>query len=58
MTMTTGERIMNLRQKAGMSQEAFGEKLGVSRQAIKDEVTSVINSKLPDTPQFILNLLR
>lgn len=27
-------------------------------QAIKDEVMSVINSKLPDTPQFILNLLR
>lgn len=27
-------------------------------QAIKDEVISVINSKLPDTPQFVLNLLR
>lgn len=34
MTKTIGERIMTLRQKKGLSQEAFGEMLGVSRQAV------------------------
>lgn len=34
MENTIGERIMNLRQKKGVSQEAFGEMLGVSRQAV------------------------
>lgn len=32
--MTLGEKIMRLRQKQGLSQEAFGESLGVSRQAV------------------------
>ena len=34
MNSTLGEKIMQLRQKQGLSQEAFGEKLGVSRQAV------------------------
>lgn len=34
MENTLGERIMNLRQKKGISQETFGEMLGVSRQAV------------------------
>lgn len=34
MANTIGERIMELRQKQGVSQEAFGEMLGVSRQAV------------------------
>lgn len=34
MNNTLGEKIMQLRQKQGLSQEAFGEKLGVSRQAV------------------------
>lgn len=34
MEKTIGERIMNLRQKKGISQEKFGEMLGVSRQAV------------------------
>ena len=32
--MTIGERIAALRRQAGLSQEALGEKLGVSRQSI------------------------
>ncbi len=32
--MTTGEKIVKLRKQAGYSQEAFSEKLGISRQAI------------------------
>ena len=32
--MTLGQRIQELRKKQGLSQEALGEKLGVSRQAI------------------------
>lgn len=34
MNNTLGEKIMQLRQQQGLSQEAFGEKLGVSRQAV------------------------
>ena len=34
MEKTIGERIMKLRQKKGISQETFGEMLGVSRQAV------------------------
>ena len=34
MTMTTGERLAALRKEKGLSQEALGEALGVSRQAI------------------------
>lgn len=32
--MTLGEKIMRLRQSKGLSQEEFGEKMGVSRQAV------------------------
>ncbi len=32
--MTTGEKIAVLRKRAGLSQEALGEKLGISRQAV------------------------
>ena len=32
--MTTGEKIAALRKEQGMSQEALGEKLGLSRQAV------------------------
>ncbi len=32
--MTIGEKIVKLRKQAGMSQEAFSEKLGISRQAV------------------------
>ena len=32
--MTTGEKIAVLRKEQGMSQEALGEKLGLSRQAV------------------------
>lgn len=32
--MTLGEKIYVLRMKNGLSQEAFGEKLGVSRQSV------------------------
>ena len=32
--MTIGEKIVKLRKQAGYSQEAFGEKLGISRQAV------------------------
>ena len=32
--MTLGQRIQELRKEQGLSQEALGEKLGVSRQAI------------------------
>ncbi len=32
--MTIGEKIVKLRKQAGMSQETFGEKLGISRQAV------------------------
>ena len=32
--MTLGERILNYRKRAGMSQEKLAELLGVSRQAV------------------------
>ena len=32
--MTTGEKIVKLRKQAGLSQEAFSEKLNISRQAV------------------------
>ena len=32
--MTFGEKLQNLRQKEGMSQDALAERLGVSRQAV------------------------
>ena len=33
--MSLGERIALARKKAGLSQEQLGDKLGVSRQAVK-----------------------
>ena len=32
--MTLGNRIQEIRTKAGLSQEAFGEKIGVTRQTV------------------------
>ena len=32
--MTVGEKIAKLRKQAGLSQEAFAERLGISRQAV------------------------
>ena len=33
-SMTLGEKIFKLRTEQGLSQETFGEKLGVSRQSV------------------------
>lgn len=48
--LTTGERIMKLRQSRGLSQEALGEKLGVSRQAVSKWET---DQALPDVDKVI-----
>lgn len=48
--LTTGERIMRLRQTKGLSQESLGEKLGVSRQAVSKWET---NSAVPDVDKII-----
>ena len=32
--MTLGNRIQEIRTKAGLSQEAFGERIGVTRQTV------------------------
>ena len=49
--MTFGEKLLSLRQKAGMSQDALAEKLNVSRQAVsrweRDET-------MPETEKVIL----
>ena len=37
--MTLSERILNLRKQNGLSQEAFAEKLGVSRQSVSKWVS-------------------
>lgn len=50
MTQTTGEKIMNLRQKRGLSQEEFGEMLGVSRQAVSKWETS---QAMPDVDKIV-----
>ena len=48
--MTLGQRIQTLRKQRGMSQEALGEALGVSRQAVSKWETDV---NVPDTQNFI-----
>ncbi|MEG1790022.1 MAG: helix-turn-helix transcriptional regulator [Oscillospiraceae bacterium] len=48
--MTTGERITALRKEKGLSQEAFGEALGVSRQAISKWEAG---SSLPDVEKLV-----
>ena len=48
--MTTGEKIAALRRKAGLSQEALAEELGISRQAVSRWETS---ESLPDTEKII-----
>lgn len=48
--MTTGEKIAALRRKAGLSQEALAEELGISRQAVSRWET---NESLPDTEKII-----
>ena len=50
-TMTFGEKLQDIRKKAGMSQDALAEKLDVSRQAVsrweRDET-------LPETEKVVL----
>ena len=48
--MTTGEKIAALRRKAGLSQEALAEELGISRQAVSRWET---NESLPDAEKII-----
>lgn len=49
--MTLGEKIMRLRQSKGLSQEEFGEKMGVSRQAVSKWETG---QAIPDVDKIIL----
>lgn len=48
--MTIGQRIAELRKRAGLSQEALGEKLGVSRQAISKWES---DAALPDIDKLV-----
>ena len=48
--MTTGERILNVRKNAGLSQEQFGELFGVSRQSVSKWES---NQSLPETTTII-----
>jgi transcriptional regulator with XRE-family HTH domain len=48
--MSTGEKIIKLRQKKGLSQEQFGELLGVSRQAVSKWETG---QTMPDIDKII-----
>lgn len=48
--MTIGQRIAELRKRAGLSQEALGEELGVSRQAISKWES---DAALPDVDKLI-----
>lgn len=50
MSISTGEKIMKLRQKKGLSQEDFGELLGVSRQAVSKWETG---QTMPDIDKVI-----
>lgn len=51
MSVIMGEKIMKLRQSRGLSQEAFGEKLGVSRQAVSKWETG---QTMPDLDKVVL----
>lgn len=48
--MILGEKIMRLRQSKGLSQEEFGEKMGVSRQAVSKWETG---QTMPDVDKII-----
>lgn len=48
--MTVGEKIYTLRTRAGFSQEAFADAVGVSRQSVSKWETSVV---MPDTEYVI-----
>ncbi len=48
--MTIGEKLTKIRKDAGLSQEAFGESLGVSRQAISKWES---DSSIPDVEKLI-----
>lgn len=48
--MTLGEKIYRLRTEQGLSQEAFGEKLGVSRQSVSKWET---NQSVPELDKII-----
>ncbi len=50
MQITLGEKIMQLRQKQRLSQEAFGEALGVSRQAVSKWETG---QAMPDIDKIV-----
>lgn len=50
MAMTTGQKISECRKKLGLSQEALGEKMGVSRQAISKWES---DSALPEIEKLI-----
>ena len=45
--MTIGEKIVKLRKRNGMSQEAFSEKLDVSRQAVSKWENDTAQHSLP-----------
>lgn len=49
--MTLGEKIYTLRMKEGLSQEAFGEKLGVSRQSVSKWET---DQSIPELDKIVL----
>ena len=48
--MSIGDRILKLRKEAGLSQEAFAEKLGVSRQSVSKWETG---SVMPDLNKLV-----
>ncbi len=50
--MTLGEKIYKLRTKRGMSQEALGEALGVSRQSVSKWETDQSIPELDKTVSF------
>ena len=52
--MTIGEKIYILRTQAGLSQERFAEKIGVSRQSVSKWETSVV---IPDT-EYVVNICK
>lgn len=49
--MTLGEKIYSLRMKNGLSQEAFGEKLGVSRQSVSKWET---DQSVPELDKIVM----
>ena len=48
--MTIGERIAQIRKERGLSQEAFGESLGVTRQSISKWES---NASIPDVDKLL-----